>query len=64
MTLCGHSEVLGEVNDFELPLHSSYLQLSLVEYDPETHDLKTLSLHYFEEEELKVRYTKLSINHR
>lgn len=30
------------------------LQLSVVEYDPGTHDLKTLSLHYFEEPELRV----------
>ncbi|XP_052540356.1 cleavage and polyadenylation specificity factor subunit 1 [Tympanuchus pallidicinctus] len=28
-------------------------QLSVVEYDPGTHDLKTLSLHYFEEPELR-----------
>lgn len=26
----------------------------MVEYDPGTHDLKTLSLHYFEEPELRV----------
>lgn len=32
----------------------SCLQLSVVEYDPGTHDLKTLSLHYFEEPELRV----------
>lgn len=31
-----------------------YFQLSVVEYDPSTHDLKTCSLHQFEEPELKV----------
>lgn len=35
-------------------LLNSCLQLSVVEYDPGTHDLKTLSLHYFEEPELRV----------
>lgn len=29
-------------------------KFSIVEYDPDTHDLSTLSLHYFEEQEMKV----------
>lgn len=37
------------------------LQLSVVEYDPGTHDLKTLSLHFFEEPELRVRGNELCL---
>lgn len=36
------------------PVCLCFFQLSVVEYDPGTHDLKTLSLHYFEEPELRV----------
>lgn len=36
------------------PVLTCHPQLSVVEYDPGTHDLKTLSLHYFEEPELRV----------
>ena len=30
-------------------------QLAVVEYDPASHDLKTVSMHYFENDDLKVR---------
>lgn len=31
-------------------------KFSIVEYDPDLHDLRTLSLHYFEEDDMKVRF--------
>lgn len=35
-------------------------KLSVVEYDQDTHDLRTVSLHYFEEEEIRVINCKIS----
>lgn len=35
-------------------LWSLFEQLSVVEYDPGTHDLQTTSLHFFEEPSMKV----------
>lgn len=32
-------------------------KLSVIQHDPDTFDLKTLSLHYFEEEDIKVILT-------
>uniref|UniRef100_A0A8C1PQM0 Cleavage and polyadenylation specificity factor subunit 1 n=1 Tax=Cyprinus carpio TaxID=7962 RepID=A0A8C1PQM0_CYPCA len=45
---------LAGANRDALLLSFKDAKLSVVEYDPGTHDLKTLSLHYFEEPELRV----------
>jgi hypothetical protein len=37
-----------------LLLAFSDAKLAIVEYDPDTHDLRTISVHYFETEDLKV----------
>lgn len=31
-------------------------KFSIVEYDPDCHDLRTLSLHYFEEDDMRVSH--------
>lgn len=40
-----------------LLLGFSDAKLSVVEYDPRTHDLKTISMHFFEDEDLKSGYS-------
>lgn len=37
--------------------HYTHAQLSVVEYDPEINDLKTVSLHHFEDEDIRVSLT-------
>ena len=40
-------------DDFHPP---AIQQLAIIEYDPATHDIKTRSLHFFEDEEIKVGF--------
>lgn len=49
-----HSVKLANAPRDALLLAFSNAKLSIVEYDPEVHTLKTISLHYFEEDEMKV----------
>ncbi|XP_020283303.1 cleavage and polyadenylation specificity factor subunit 1 [Pseudomyrmex gracilis] len=48
--------LLGSQRD-SLLLSFRDAKLSVVEYDQDTHDLRTVSLHYFEEEEIKDGWT-------
>lgn len=63
-TLFGNVISLQSINLANSPRDALLLafkdaKLSIVEYDPESHDLKTLSLHYFEEEEMKVIFKSI-----
>ncbi|CAM4634432.1 unnamed protein product [Leuciscus chuanchicus] len=49
---------LAATNRDALLLSFKDAKLSIVEYDPGTHDLKTLSLHYFEEPELREGFVQ------
>lgn len=49
-----HAVSLADSSHDALLLSFKDAKLSLVEYNVETHDLQTLSLHYFEDAEMRV----------
>ena len=64
-TLFGNIESISVVSFLSskrdsLILAFSAAKVSIVEYDPNTHDLKTTSLHYFEEQEMRGGFTHIS----
>jgi cleavage and polyadenylation specificity factor subunit 1 len=54
------SSLMGSSRD-ALLISFREAKLSVVEYDPDKHDLRTLSLHYFEDDDMRVgSYLKIT----